>query len=420
MSIIKNSEIFKIIKTTLNLVDKRLVEHGERVAYILYKMLKYENKYKESQIMDICMLGIFHDIGAYKTEEIDDLIQFETKKVWNHSIYGYLFIKNMTPLKNIADAILYHHLDYDKFKYFDCKNASIAQMINLADRLDIYIKDKRNIDINLFYKLKHKKFNSKHIGLFFKANEKYNIINGILDREYLENKFIQLCNYEFSMKKIDKYLKMIIYSIDFRSESTVIHTITTCSISMEIAKIFKLKNHDLYNIYYGSLLHDIGKISTPLEILEKPDKLNKEEMEIMKQHVVMTKYILENNINDNICLIASNHHEKLDGTGYPKGLTEKDLSISEQIVAVADIVSALAGKRSYKEGFDKNKIIDILSDMSNKNKISKEVVDLVIENYDLIINNAYKKCKKTLNLYKSMKEEFIKIKEYFQLHKDIL
>ena len=108
---------------------------------------------------------------------------------------------------------------------------------------------------------------------------------------------------------------------------------------------------DLEILYYGSLLHDIGKIVIPLSILEAPRRLTDEEMRIMKAHVVITGKILEGIMDERIVNVAYRHHEKLDGTGYPQGLRAEDLSQLERIVAVGDILSALYSKRSYKDSF---------------------------------------------------------------------
>ncbi len=75
----------------------------------------------------------------------------------------------------------------------------------------------------------------------------------------------------------------------------------------------------------------------------------------MRSHVSITEDILGGTIAPDITKIAVRHHEKLDGSGYPRGLTEKELSMEEQVVAIADIVSALLGTRSYKEAYSKDK-----------------------------------------------------------------
>ena len=94
-------------------------------------------------------------------------------------------------------------------------------------------------------------------------------------------------------------------------------------------------------------------MSIPTEILEKPDKLTTDEFEIMKQHCIIGYNILSDLNIDDIRDIATFHHEKLDGSGYPFGLKTKDLSPEARIVAISDILSALIGSRSYKEGFPK-------------------------------------------------------------------
>jgi len=99
MEIISSKNIINIIRKTLNLIDPRLIEHGERVGYMLCKMLQEEGVYNPEDLLSFTMAGLFHDIGAYKIEEIDNLVDFETDTPINHSIYGYLYYKYLTPLK---------------------------------------------------------------------------------------------------------------------------------------------------------------------------------------------------------------------------------------------------------------------------------------------------------------------------------
>ena len=93
MNVINSKDVINILKRALNLIDKRLINHGERVSYIIYKMMEYENKYSQQEMLDYTISALFHDIGAYKTDEIDNMIKFETRNIWEHSIYGYLFFK---------------------------------------------------------------------------------------------------------------------------------------------------------------------------------------------------------------------------------------------------------------------------------------------------------------------------------------
>ena len=137
---VNNEGFIEIISNCLNYVDSRLIDHGLRVANMTYRMLEAQNSHEQKYLQDVFMLAMLHDIGAYKTEKIDQMFIFETKNIWKHAIYGYLFIKNFSPLDKLAPAILYHHLDYQKMIYIDDEIKNISQIINLCDRIDVFLQ----------------------------------------------------------------------------------------------------------------------------------------------------------------------------------------------------------------------------------------------------------------------------------------
>jgi putative nucleotidyltransferase with HDIG domain len=191
------------------------------------------------------------------------------------------------------------------------------------------------------------------------------------------------------------------------------HTITTVSIADEIGKLMGLKEYDREILHFGALLHDIGKISTPIGILEAPRKLTEEEMAVMKNHVLASEYILKEYINPDILEIAIRHHEKIDGSGYHRGLTLKDLTVPQRILAVADIVSALCGKRSYKDSFDKETILTILKKDSDKGKLCPDTVECVTMYFDEIMENVNQNTFEPLHIYADMKKKYNVIYEKF-------
>ena len=202
---------------------------------------------------------------------------------------------------------------------------------------------------------------------------------------------------------------MLAYSIDFRSEYTVTHTVTTVGISVEIARLLNYSHGDRERIYYGALLHDVGKIAIPLEILEYPGKLSPQAMKIMKTHVQISEDILRGAVADDICEIAIRHHEKLDGSGYHRGLSAAELTEGQQIVAIADVLSALRQRRSYKEAFPKEKIIEVLKEQSEKGKLCPVICNLVIDHYDAVMENADSSCEAFLSVYDNLLLEYERI-----------
>ena len=175
-----------------------------------------------------------------------------------------------------------------------------------------------------------------------------------------------------------------------------------------------LSVQEKYSMYYGALLHDIGKIAIPLSILESTGKLSDKEMDIMKKHVEITDHILKGVVDDEVREIAIRHHEKLDGSGYFRGLKADELTRPQRIVAVADILSALYGKRSYKEAFGIDKIKAIIQSDADNGKICPKVVGVAVKNMEKIIANFEEKKDATLGTYIQIKKQENDIYQQFK------
>jgi response regulator RpfG family c-di-GMP phosphodiesterase len=135
---------------------------------------------------------------------------------------------------------------------------------------------------------------------------------------------------------------------------------------------------------HAAPMHDIGKIATPDAVLLKPGKLDAAEWEIMKQHPTVGLSILDGSqrpILKAAAVIAHQHHEKFDGSGYPQGLKGHDIHPYARIVAVADVFDALMHKRCYKEAWPIEKVIDHLREVSGHH-LDPVYVDLLIKNID--------------------------------------
>ena len=141
---------------------------------------------------------------------------------------------------------------------------------------------------------------------------------------------------------------------EYKDTDTGSHIKRVSRYAAAIARRMGLDEKTIEAILYASPMHDLGKIGIPDRILLKPAMLDPEEWEIMKQHSVIGAKILKGSDAEFIMLaeiIAQSHHEKWDGSGYPDGLTGKDIPISGRITAIADVFDALTSKRPYKEPF---------------------------------------------------------------------
>ncbi len=184
------------------------------------------------------------------------------------------------------------------------------------------------------------------------------------------------------------FLETLAFAIDARHPITAGHSRRVTLVAMRIGEAFKLPAKDIEKLRIAGLLHDIGKIGISDKVLKKPGKLTDEEYDEIKRHPLITYYILRNvkfpkDLED-IPFIASHHHERPDGKGYPDGLTDEEIPLLAKILAVSDVFEALTARREYKEPFDLNKIKSILKEERGK-QVNAEVVDKFFE----IIDDVY-------------------------------
>ena len=175
-----------------------------------------------------------HDIGAYKTEEINRMTQFESEDVWEHSIYGYLFLHELSPLKEWAKAVMFHHVPVSGLPDTLEKNISeTAQMISLADRIDMYLQSSSDIETLLRYleQVRDSKFDGHILDLFYEAEQRFSLLSSLKEKKDFRRILPEI---QLTEQECEDYLKMTIYAIDFRSQHTVTHTITTTSISVSV------------------------------------------------------------------------------------------------------------------------------------------------------------------------------------------
>jgi two-component system response regulator RpfG len=141
---------------------------------------------------------------------------------------------------------------------------------------------------------------------------------------------------------------------EYRDEDTGYHVVRMAKYSREIASALGLSEKECDEIEYAAPLHDVGKIGTPDHILLKPGKFEPDQWAIMQQHTIIGHSILLNSQSRYMqtgSIIALNHHEKFDGSGYPNGIAGKDIPLVARIVAVADVYDALVSIRPYKQAW---------------------------------------------------------------------
>jgi HD-GYP domain-containing protein (c-di-GMP phosphodiesterase class II) len=168
---------------------------------------------------------------------------------------------------------------------------------------------------------------------------------------------------------IDSYLRTIeslAIALEAKDNYTIGHSNLVMAYSLDLAREMKLDKTSMDAIEIGALMHDIGKIGVRDEVLQKDDKLSVEEFEEMKRHPLIGEQILEplkHDIMDLPRKIVRWHHEHLDGSGYPDGITSEKIPLEVKIVSVADIFEALTSDRPYRKALDIRDAMAILKQL---------------------------------------------------------
>ena len=151
-------------------------------------------------------------------------------------------------------------------------------------------------------------------------------------------------------------------------EYTFKHSVDVATISMILAKQQGLSRKEIYEIGVSGLLHDLAQKKIPLEILNKPGRLDDDEFAIMKQHSVYGYKMIKDNpdFNNAICLGVLQHHEKINGKGYPLGFDDNKICQYAKILSVADIYDALVTERPYKAAFSQRDAVEMIMSMTNE------------------------------------------------------
>ena len=155
-------------------------------------------------------------------------------------------------------------------------------------------------------------------------------------------------------------------------EYTFKHSVDVATIAMIVAKRMGFSTHEIHEIGMAGLLHDVGKMKVPTEILNKPARLSDEEFEVMKQHSVLGYRIVQNHteISENIKYGVLQHHEKINGKGYPIGLSGEKINPYAKVIAVADIYDALVTERPYKKSMTQRDAVEMIMAMTDEIEIN--------------------------------------------------
>ncbi|MGQ9844298.1 MAG: HD-GYP domain-containing protein, partial [Spirochaetota bacterium] len=365
-------DIFIALSRSIDLVDSAVGNHNKRVAYIAGRVA-HNMRLNSNDITKVVIAGALHDIGVVKETEYTELAHFNYRSgIDFHSELGYRLLKSCSFTKDLAPIVRYHHVYYKEKNIPSTPDSLLSDIIFLADRVDALIdystcvlsqKEKVCATIQEFA---NDKFNPNVVTHFVTLADQESFWFDLhyTNIEKTIKDFI-FFNHPLSLEEIHEIAKLFTKIIDFKSRFTATHSSSVAMIARQLGSFLNFSERECLMLDIAGHVHDLGKLAIPLTILEKKGSLTKDEFRIMKHHPYFTYQVLDH-INDLTFKVinewASFHHERLDGRGYPFKLSSSFLTKGSQIMAVADMFTALSESRPYRDAMGDNEIIHILQE----------------------------------------------------------
>lgn len=373
-----------------------LVNHHMQVAYIAF-CISEELGLPVETSNDLVLAGALHDIGALSMKDRLGALTFEeVERFHHHAEIGCSLIKMFEQLSGVADIVRFHHVPWNGGRGAEFGGHQVSagsHILHLADRVAVLVNRNREVlgQVDAIRKkigkISGKLFVPELVGVFKRLSEKeafwFDIVSpslGSILHDKVRGETIELGTN--GLLKITNVFGRI---IDFRSSFTATHSGGVAATAGALAGLFAFSAQECQMMEVAGYLHDLGKLTVPKEILEKPAPLTKTEFNVIRRHTYYTHHILKHiSAFDKINDWASFHHESINGTGYPFKLKNRQLSMGSRILAVADIFTALSEDRPYRKGIASGQALHMLQGMADDMKLDAEVIAVLKRHFDKI------------------------------------
>ncbi|MFH1149301.1 MAG: HD domain-containing phosphohydrolase [Actinomycetota bacterium] len=387
-------EMVLALSRALDLVHPAVTNHNLKVSYIATSIGR-ELGFTPEQQAELAVAGALHDIGALSLEERLEINEFEMEDPHSHAERGHRLLRLFEPFRGASRLVRYHHVRWDEAGKGDREEGVPigSHVIHLADRASLFLDASREIigQVNGVLEVIRRHagslFHPDLVEAFATVSERehfwFDVVSphlGSIISEMIEIEAEPMSREELT-SLAGHYSKMI----DFRSHYTASHSSGVAATVRAMAEIVGLDEADRELMGVAGGLHDIGKLAVPTEILEKPGRLSRNEMNIVLAHPYFSYRILKpvsamETVND----WGSLHHERIDGSGYPFHYEADDLSLGSRLTAVADVFAATSEDRPYRKGMPAAEVRALLEEMSGARKLDGELVASLLDDFDAI------------------------------------
>jgi len=376
------------IGSSINRLNENVASHHKRIAYIAVEIAAAMGYRTEAQ-NKLLMAASLQKIGMLVMGEKIDTFAVYSETPYVSAEYGYRLLKGFKPFEDVAEIIRYHHIGY-KDKKTDAPKESL--ILNFACMIEsilltctnkFFSKDK----IIHHIKMKSDKIDPEMYEAFMRLADK-DVFWLNLEFNGLEKTLFDIAGrneLELDHEELTQMARILGKLVDYRSPYTAAHSYSVSVVAGFLAIMFELSIDHCYLMRVAGYMHDLGKISIPIEVMYRPDKLTEEELRIIRAHTFHTNKMLED--ISSFELIRSwitKQDERSDGKGGPFKLSGEDIPLGAKIIAVADVFVALKEDRPYRKHFTNEAIIKLMDKMAEQGKLDREVYGVLRNHVDMI------------------------------------
>ncbi|BHH81911.1 HD-GYP domain-containing protein [Desulforhopalus sp. 52FAK] len=397
-------QFINALSDTVDLVGIDELYHSKRVAFMAAECVKTFGG-NRSQQLKVFRQGLLHDCGVSSTKVHDLLVnEFEWQDAEMHCLVGANRMRTFAPLEEYAEVIRYHHTRWEDLRHanIDEEVKVNANLIYLLDRVDALsgVACAEN-------RLSCRKEVCEKIVTYRDSHFKPELVDALLSTaekeafwitqesshltDYLRLNSIKYENILLNNGQLKDMARIFAQVVDAKSPYTAEHSFGVSRLAGFLSQQCQLDEETCTKIEVAGLLHDLGKLQVPDRILDHDGGLDDDSLAVMRHHSYVT-YIILSKIGglEDITVWASDHHEKLDGSGYPFKKVADELPVESRIIMVADIFQALAQDRPYRKSLTAENIVENLESDVEKGKLDKEIVRIVasdpVESYSKAVS----------------------------------
>ncbi|GAB3552238.1 HD domain-containing protein [Noviherbaspirillum agri] len=386
----------------IDFLHPAISEHHLRVAYIA-SCVAEELGFSREKTQDVLIAGALHDLaaacspawmGLLDAALTSDLASQPSDDVHRHGVEGYLMLRDFSPFARAADAIRFHHVDWDDGRGSEAAGEAVpmsGHILRMADGIAVAPCSDSEIlqhaasirktvaasSPRLFHPLAAQAFES--------VSQKESFWLDLVSRhkEQILKRRFGGSTVPLDLEELHRLSRIFGKIIDYRSSFTATHSSGVAATSEALAVRLDLSGQETTLVGVAGYLHDIGKLAMPSAILDKPGKLTPEEMLIIKQHPYYTHQILSMVPGlETVNTWASLHHDRLDGSGYP--FRPRHIPLGARIIAVADVFTAITEDRPYRRGMARAQCLAVLDQMAADRAIDGDIVAVLRNDFEEI------------------------------------